>query len=287
MSDAAWRQERGPGGAATPVCEIDGGSPGPTWLLSAAIHGDEYEGPEAIRRAVRELSGMKFPGRVIALPVANPMAYAAGVRCTPEDRGNLNRVFPGDANGSVTPQWADWLWRTFAARADRLIDLHAGGAFFEFDPVAGFYEDVDAPMAAVFGFTLWRAPPTPGVFSHEFRQRRGSAFGLELGFGGTRDEKLTDTAHRAIVRLVRGETAPVHGPIYSNHDISALHGGEWSSRCRRGQEIKKGDVVGVMHRLDGTLISEIRSPIAGRVLAFRRVASAQPGDLLVGIGVPE
>lgn len=287
MSNPVWSERQGPGGVAIPVAELWGQAPGPTWLLTGAVHGDEYEGPEAIRRTVRELAGAAFPGRVIALPVVNPMAYRAGVRLTPSDQGNLNRLFPGGPTGTQTQRWADWIWQTFVTRADHLIDLHAGGVCFEFDPVAGFYEDADAPLAAVFGFTLWRAPRTPGVFSHEFRTRRGSSLGIELGFGGTRDELLTDHAHRVLVRLVRGEAAPITTPVFRNHDVTAPDGGEWISHCRRGQQVAVGDVLGEMNALDGSLLGRVLSPVAGRVLATRRILSAMKGDLLVCIGVPE
>lgn len=287
MSGVTWREERGPGGGVVAVAELDGGRAGPTWLLTAGVHGDEYEGPEAIRRALRALAGTPFDGRVIALPVVNPMAYAAGVRSTPADQGNLNRLFPGDAEGTITRRWAEWIWRTFVMRADRLVDLHAGGAFFEFDPVAGFYADEDAPLAAVFDFTMWRAPSTPGVFSCEFRKHRGPALGVELGFGATRSEPLTQAGERALVKLVRGETGQVDGPVFRNHDVLATHSGEWTPRCICGQMVMEGDVLGVMHGLNGALIGEVICPVDGRVLAFRRVVSAAAGDLLVGVGVEE
>src|SRR5690606_24383501 len=117
------------------------------------------EGPEAIRRAVTDLADLPFTGRVIALPVANPMAYAVGQRCTPQDGGNLNRSFPGDAQGSLTSRWARFLWDRFLCQGDRLIDLHSGGTAYAFETVAGFYDQADIPLAAVFAATLWRMPP--------------------------------------------------------------------------------------------------------------------------------
>src|SRR5687768_2004596 len=96
----AWQHVERPGGLALPVAELTGSRPGPTWLLVAGVHGDEYEGPEAIRRAVARLAADRdFSGRVIALPIANPAAYARGSRLTPEDNANLNRSFPGNPNG--------------------------------------------------------------------------------------------------------------------------------------------------------------------------------------------
>ena len=289
---AAWRWAKGPGDAAIPVAEIDGGMSGPTWLFTAGVHGDEYEGPAAIRSAVSALAekrsrGEKFAGRVVALPVCNAMAYAAGVRLTPEDQGNLNRAFPGDANGKATPRWADWLWREFMLRSDRLVDLHAGGAAFAFAAVAGFYRDEDAPLAAMLGLTMWRAPETPGVLSREFRAHRGPSIGAELGYSGTRDDAMALRIADALVRLAHGERASAPSVVHRNHDICSPWTGEWTASCRLGDRVTAGQRLGVVHAWDGVPRGEVTSNVAGTVIAVRRIVSAKEGDLVVGIGVPE
>jgi predicted deacylase len=279
-----WEWVEGPAGYRMPVATLDGKHDGPTWVFAAAVHGDEYEGPEAIRRAIAELSDLDFRGRVIALPVANPMAYRAGTRCTPDDGGNLNRHFPGTADGSLTARWADWLWNEFIRHGNRLIDLHAGGQTWEFEALAGFYHPDDAPFAAAFGFPLWQVPEQRGVLSREFRQRIGPAIGCELGFGGGRNEQHVVQTHSALVRLARGETGASAEKPYCCTNIVAAQDGEWITSCTLGQTVGEGDLLGSIWDWTGHLVEELRSPCAGRVITMRKLISVQADGLLVTVG---
>lgn len=287
MATLEWKDHTGPGGASIPVAEVDGGEPGPTWLFTAGVHGDEYEGPEAIRRAVSLLAKSKFPGRIIAVPVVNAMAYARGVRCTPEDGVNMNRIFPGNAEGTVSHRWAHWFWTTFVERADRHCDLHAGGATFEFDGVGGFYVDSDAPFAATFELTMWRMPDVAGVFTREFRKRRGPAFGAEIGFGGVRNESATQSAAAALIRLAMGQVGEVIGPVYGNIDTLSTTTGEWNPRVTLTSNVRKGDVLGTVTNWRGEVIETIVAPVSGRVIAVRRLRSIPAKELVAVVGPPE
>ena len=287
MPTLEWKDHTGPGGARIPVAEVDGGEPGPTWLFTGGVHGDEYEGPEAIRRAVSRLAKRPFPGKVIGVPVVNAMAYARGVRCTPEDGVNLNRIFPGKTDASISYQWARWFWDSFVERADRLVDLHAGGATFEFETVAGFYEDEDAVLAAAFELTMWRAPNVPGVFSREFRKRRGRAIGAELGFGGIRNEDATQSAAAALVKLACGQVGEVNGPVYGNIDVLSGAEGEWNACARVASNVLKGEPLGTVTNWRGETIETVLSPCDGRVLAVRRLRSVPANDLVAVVGPAE
>ena len=279
----------GPAGERIPVAELDGGKPGHTWLLTAGVHGDEYEGPAAIRQVVATLADSAFPGCVIALPVCNPAAYRAGTRLHPVDAGNLNRAFPGDPAGSATPAWAAWLWDTFAARADRLIDLHAGGAALAFEPVAGVYVDDDIPLAMAFGITPWMMPDTPGVFSREFRKHRGPAVGCELGWGGVCDEAAAKQAGDAIVQLVRSgdqstPSASSATPLLHTHDVVSPATGEWRAAVAFQDHVEAGQRIGAIHDWAGLQIGEVRAPIAGRIVAIQRLVSIREGGLAACVG---
>ena len=81
-----------------PVCVIRNGD-GPSVLLMAGTHGDEYEGELSLARLIRRLDPARMKGRVTILPMTNAPAVMAAKRCSPLDGGNLNRAFPGDPNG--------------------------------------------------------------------------------------------------------------------------------------------------------------------------------------------
>lgn len=91
-----------------PVAVIRNG-PGPTALLAGAHHGDEYERPVALSKLARELSPAAMSGRVVIVPFMNFPAFRAARRTSPIDAGNMNRVFPGRADGSITEKIADYL----------------------------------------------------------------------------------------------------------------------------------------------------------------------------------
>ena len=83
-----------------PLVQVKNGD-GPTILLMAGNHGDEYEGQVAVTRLAQELEPNHINGRVLLLPMANYPAAKAGHRTSPIDDGNLNRSFPGDPGGTA------------------------------------------------------------------------------------------------------------------------------------------------------------------------------------------
>ena len=98
----AWSQE-----LPIPLIVVNGAQEGPRLWISAVIHGPEATGTEVIRRVLREeLDPKKLRGSIICTPVANPLSFQAATYDTPEDGYNLNRVFPGSPNGSITQRMA-------------------------------------------------------------------------------------------------------------------------------------------------------------------------------------
>jgi N-alpha-acetyl-L-2,4-diaminobutyrate deacetylase len=127
--DSAW------GAIPLPITVLKRGS-GPTALFVAGNHGDEYEGQVALRKLAQSLHPQDITGRVIILPGLNFPAVKAGTRTSPIDRGNMNRVFPGRPDGTVTEKIADYVARHLLPLADLVADLHSGGKTLEFLPFA-------------------------------------------------------------------------------------------------------------------------------------------------------
>ena len=127
--DSAW------GHVMIPVCVIHGGD-GPTALVTGGNHGDEYEGPIAIRRLIAETDPAGVTGRIIAIPGLNHPAVLAGTRTSPIDGGNLNRAFPGNPAGSVTQRIAAFVNDHLIPLADLVVDFHSGGRTLDFLPMA-------------------------------------------------------------------------------------------------------------------------------------------------------
>src|SRR5258708_18779912 len=110
------------GTIAIPCAVIKNGA-GPSTLLMAGNHGDEYEGQVALTRLIREIEAADVKGRLIFVPAINLPAAMAGARISPLDDRNLNRCFPGNANGTATEQTAYYLQHVLAAICENCLHL--------------------------------------------------------------------------------------------------------------------------------------------------------------------
>ncbi|MDH3241142.1 MAG: succinylglutamate desuccinylase/aspartoacylase family protein, partial [Alphaproteobacteria bacterium] len=102
---------------------VHGREPGPTVLINGAIHGDEVNGVEIIRRVLREPSLRRLRGTLIAVPIVNVYGFLTNIRYLP-DRRDLNRSFPGSPTGSLAARLAHMFFSEIVMRADYGIDLH-------------------------------------------------------------------------------------------------------------------------------------------------------------------
>ena len=118
---------------------------GPTALISAGIHNAEYVGIQAAIELSNELDVQELRGNVIILPLANRSGFEnRTMSMVWEDGKNLNRVFPGDAEGSTAEKLAHTLFDVFIRNVDYYIDLHSGDGFEELIPYAYYLGDAPA-----------------------------------------------------------------------------------------------------------------------------------------------
>lgn len=141
-----------------PIAVIARGS-GPTALVMAGNHGDEYPGQIAIMRLLRELSVEQIAGRLILIPSLNMPAAKAATRLSPLDGKNLNRSFPGRADGTVTELIAHYLTTVLFPLADIVIDIHTGGRSVDFVPCAHMHLVPAGPQrqAMLAGTEAWNS----------------------------------------------------------------------------------------------------------------------------------
>ena len=117
---------------------IEATTDGPTVAIFGAVHGDELEGVAATRAVARHVASTRWSaGRLLLVPVANPLAFATRTRTTPSDGANLARCFPGAVDGTDTERIADVLTRNVIAGCDLLIDLHSAGVAYSMPVFAG------------------------------------------------------------------------------------------------------------------------------------------------------
>ena len=159
---------------------------GPTLGLSAAIHGDEPGGIHMIMEIARRYGGGNFRGRLLLLPVANPLAFEAYSRNTPLDAQNMNRLFPGNPGGRFTEQLVALITSEFLNVIDVYIDIHTAA-----QPTVDYIyilnaEDLSRSFGSrvLYRFEASRAGPTyEGVTTSVTLARGVPSVTVELGGG--------------------------------------------------------------------------------------------------------
>ena len=108
-----------------PIEVIRGKVDGPILFISAAIHGDEINGVEIVKRVLKRVSIDKLKGTLIAIPIVNVFGFNNLSRYLP-DRRDLNRSFPGQKNGSLASRLASIFMKEIVHKCTHGIDLHTG-----------------------------------------------------------------------------------------------------------------------------------------------------------------
>jgi predicted deacylase len=288
-----WQQWEAVRGVTLDVFHWRGDVPGKNVLVTAGIHGDEYEGPAAVAQFVAGLDTSKLCGSLTAIPVANPPAFLAGTRTNP-DGMNLARCFPGNCQGKPTERLAAALFDNLAGDLDFLIDLHSGGVEYLFLPVAGFYGDPHAgnpsfQAARQFGLpSLWKLPETAGVLSCEASRRGAVAIGNEyLGAGQLSLEGVTAYAE-GIQRCLSGwniYNSPCEPPPHQRLLVGdwqlASQSGIFRSHLALGCRVRAGERIGFTSGIDGTIVEEFFAPSDGILGGLRSKAYIREGNWAV------
>jgi len=106
---------------------IQGSGDGPNVYVRVATHGNELQGVEVCRRLAEEIEPSTLSGKLIVVPLQNPVAFRHRLRLNPIDGKDLDKLYPGRENGTATERLAYTLYSKLAADADVVIDLHSGG----------------------------------------------------------------------------------------------------------------------------------------------------------------
>ena len=299
--DSAW------GAVMMPVAVVKRGK-GPTVLLTGANHGDEYEGPVALFDLARGLGAEAVTGRVIILPAMNYPAFRAGARTSPIDKGNLNRLFPGRPDGTVTEKIADYIQRHLLPLADLVLDIHSGGRTLEFLPFAAAHRLPDPAQEArcVKAMRAFNAPVSMmlreldavGTYDTAAEEMGKTFVTTELGGGGTARAETIAIAKRGVRNLLihagvlEGEPERAPSTFLDMPDgdcyIASLSSGLIEFVIDLGRAVRRGDVVARVHDVErtGGAVAEYRAARDG-VLAGRHFPGlVQIGDTLAVIGVP-
>jgi predicted deacylase len=287
---------------------LTGPTAGPHLLITAGVHGDEFEPMAAVRQLLRVIDASRLRGRVTLVPVVNEPAFRRGAR-TADDNLDLARTCPGRADGSITERIAAAL-STLIRSADYYIDLHTGGLALELVPLAGYTLHADAAvlevqrrMARAFNLPLvWGTSPNlEGRSLSVARDARVPAIYVEHGGGGPCDPAKVDdlvagcmgvladlgmldwatTKPPSRVRHVVEDARDQSGHLQINYP--SPRDGFFEPAVRLGQTIEAGETIGTVSDALGDAVAVVPAVESGMIVMLRAFRSVRQTDPLAAI----
>jgi predicted deacylase len=278
----------GDNGTRIPVSLVRGTGKGPVLALVAGTHGVEYPGISALQRLRQSIDPRALRGTLILVHIANPPSfYGRTIYTSPADGKNLNRVFPGRPDGTLSERIAHEITTQVIAQADFLVDLHAGDGNealrpYVYMPVTGDAQ-LDAAargMALAFGLdhividaARIRPHEATQFVDHTALARGVPAITTETGQLGQNDERSIALAEHGIRNLMRhlgmleGVPEPNSSVVWLN-DYQVIQSpvtGVFRATVRDGYAIAEGGLLGELYDPFGAKIGDVRAPFAGIV----------------------
>jgi predicted deacylase len=287
-----------------PIVSIRNGE-GPVVIISAGAHGDEYEGQIIVSRMVREITAEAVRGQLILLPMANAPAARAGLRTSPIDDGNLNRLYPGNPAGTPSQALAHYIEHVLLAKAQYMIDLHSGGTSLQYDganmmglePRDAAEEKHVTDLLKAFGLPkAFLYQPNSVNVTAAARRQGAICFLTELGGGGSADPSLVRQGMHGVLHLLgfigalTGSLVPEQPPAQARlmtidkalHYVYAFDAGVYEPLVELGARVKAGQAAALIHFPD----SPARAPETvyfsgdGEVVCKRALALVERGDCI-------
>jgi len=277
-----------------PVKVFCGRRAGPVLFVSAAIHGDELNGVEIIRRLLKRKILKSLQGTLIAVPVVNVHGFLDQSRYLP-DRRDLNRSFPGSAKGSIAARLANTFIKEIVSQADYGIDLHTGAINrFNLPQIRANIDDQKTlALAKAFG--------APVILNSDIRDGSLRACAAERGFPMLIYEagealRFDDLSIRAgisgILKVMRflgmlPEVKPrnVITPVIADSTswVRAPVSGIVSQRAQLGARVVEGQRIAIVGDPQGDYEELVIAPFDGIVIGRSNLPLAHEGDALFNI----
>lgn len=297
-------------GTRIPLTIVRGAAAGPTLALVAGTHGSEVAPILALQRVRGALDARQLRGTVILVHVANlPSFLGRTIYYSPVDGKNLNRVYPGKPDGTVSERIAHAITTQVIQRADYLVDMHAGDGNESLRPYTYWNklgldprtDSIGRDMALAWGhdhIIVDTARPrdlAASVYTQNTAHIRGKpAITTETGYLGVPAEDMIQRNVEGVFRLLRyfrmlaGPVELVPAPIWFEQTevLRSTHTGLWYPTVERGHTVQQGTVIGTVTDFFGTRLADIRAPFAGEVLYIVGTPAMSDGEPVAMIGRP-
>nr|WP_136252502.1 succinylglutamate desuccinylase/aspartoacylase family protein [Ningiella ruwaisensis] len=278
-----------------PVEVIRAKKSGPTLFISAAIHGDELNGIEIIRRLLAQKTFRLSMGTVIAVPIVNVYGMLNQSRYMP-DRRDLNRCFPGSPKGSLAGRLAHLFLDEIVSKCDYGIDLHTGAIHRSNFPQvrANLADEETQNMARIFGVPVLLNSSLRDGSLREAASELGTKVLLYEAGQALRFDELSIRAgvrgimnvltHLGMVRKKRSKSKLVE-PFIANHSswVRASSSGTVRDLKRLGDFVRKGENLAEICSPTGSFVEKLKAPKSGVIIGKQNIPLVQEGDAMYHI----
>jgi len=297
----------GDAGAQIPFTIVRGRSAGPVLLLVAGTHGAEYVPILALQKLRTAIDPATLRGTVLMIHVANiPSFLSRTVYYSPADNKNLNRVFPGKADGTLSERIAYAITTEFIDRATHVVDLHCGDGNESLRPYSywittGGAKVADAGKAMALAFGLDHivvdgsrpTDPAASVYLSNTAITRGKpALTTETGGMAIVDDESIAMIEKGVAGLLKhlgmrdAGPAPLADATWLAHSevLRSANTGLFNPSVAKGQTVVKGAAIGRVTDFHGKTTEEIRAPFDGQVLYVIGTPPISKGEPVAMIG---
>lgn len=279
-----------------PVEVICGKESGPVMFVSGAIHGDEINGVESIKRLLSRKKILSYiKGTLIAVPIVNVFGFNRNVRYLP-DRRDLNRTFPGFKNGSLAARIAHIFTKEIVMKCQYGIDLHTGSAHrFNLPQVRGCLENPEVEkLAKAFGVpVILNSNMRDGSLRQAAFEKGINILLFEGGEALRYDEKIISSAENGIIAVmceigmiekksVRSRL-PKSREVFraeSSHWIRAPISGSLQVKKKIGNKVNKDQILGIISNPFGTEKTYVKAKKTGIIIGITMMPLVSNGDAL-------
>jgi predicted deacylase len=290
----------------TPVILVNGAHDGPALWIHACTHGDEFDGTVAIWRALELVHPDALRGALIVFPALNTSAFEARQRVSPIDGLDLNRVFPGDPNGSYTRRLAHLTEQMVMEHADFMIDLHGGGNEYSvvyytiFHNAANEAGQASERLAKAAGSHLvWASNDAwlrDGLFTRVTKAGIGAML-VECGGEGRLHEQNVRDHERSLLSMMRhlemidGAAEPAAQDFVMMRSADFFHctlGGVLTPLVALGDEVQAGQPLVRIRDVFGNDVETVAAPTGPSiVLAIKTYGVTNGGSPMGILGVKQ
>ncbi|WP_194438952.1 succinylglutamate desuccinylase/aspartoacylase family protein [Vibrio fluminensis] len=281
-----------------PVMVFKGEKPGKKIMITAGVHGDEYNGVLAAQKTARELVGKELAGTVTIVPMINLTGmlnhsrdfFSADPDASP---CNLNRFFPGDANGNEANRFIHALWHNLLkSNADLAIDLHTqtSGTVYPLYVFADFRLEQAIEMARLINpDAILNDPGDAGVLETVWNTSGIPSITIEVGMGRYTELDLIERTVNGIFNvlkrheLLQGEVEAVV-PCLEGQDITSIRaeiGGFVIPQVAMMDKVEQDQLVAIQYDNFGDELKRYYAPSVGTVLSHNIESIRAPGSLVV------